>query len=164
MLLVTLTSAALLAVAPIVPVVATTTAPISIEASVPDAANPHLQNARAALEQGNVALARREYQFAQVVDRDAGVIPVEASNGLAGLLYAHAQPREAAEVLQQLANEAARAGKIDVEASALVHATWLRIECGDRIAAKEGVRRLHEIARDNSISSETRALLKRSLK
>ncbi len=162
MLLFTLTSAALLAATPMALVVATA-APVSFEMSVPVAANPHLQNARTALEQGDVAMARREYQFAQVVDRDAGVIPVEATNGLAALLYAQSKPREAAEIMQQLADEAARAGKIDLEASALVSATWLRLECGDRIMAKQGVRRLREIARDKSISAETRTLLKQSI-
>lgn len=162
MLLVTLTSAALLAAAPVAPVVATT-APIHIEVTVVNPSNPHLKNARSALEKGDVAEARREYQFAQVVDRDAGVIPVEASNGLAALLFAQSKPREAAVIMQQLAEEAARAGKIDLEASALVSATWLQLECGDRLAAKQGVRRLHEIARDKRISSETRTLLKQSL-
>lgn len=162
MLFVTLTSAALLAVAPLTQVVAATTQ-VPVEVSVPDASNPHLQNARAALQKGDVALARREYKFAQVVDRDAGIIPVEASNGLAALMFAQSQPREAAEIMQQLADEAARAGDIDLEASALVSATWLRLECGDRVVAKQGVRRLREIAREKNISHETRTLLKQSL-
>jgi len=162
MLLLTLTSAALLATAPMAPAVAIS-APAHIAVTVTNVANLHLQNARVALEQGDVSAARREYRFAQVVDRDAGLIPVEASNGLAALLYAQAQPREAAEIMQQLADEAARAGKIDLEASALVSATWLRLECGDRVAAKQGVRRLHEIARDSRISDATRTLLKQSI-
>lgn len=162
MLLVTLTSAAILAAASssqVPPSAESVAAGIAVAADV----NPHLQNARAALEKGDVTLARREYRFAQLVDRDAGVIPVEASQGLAGVLFAQEQPREAAEVMLQLAEEAARAGEIDLEARALVSATWLQLECGDRSAARQGVRRLHEIARDTRISSATRSLLKHSI-
>lgn len=163
MLLFTLTSAAFFAAAPVAQVVTPASVPVAVERSVQAAANPHLQNARSAMEKGDLSLARREYQFAQIVDREAGRIPVDASKGLAALLFTQSQPRAAAEIMQQLADEAALAGQIDLEASALVSATWLRLECGDRFAVKEGVRRLHQISRDRSISSETRAMLKKQL-
>ncbi len=162
MLFLTLTTAALLAVAPSSPVCAPS-GPTLFAQTVPTDANPHLQYARAALAQGDLITARREFRFAQIVDRETGVLPVEATNALASLLYADSSSHEAAEVLQQLVDEAFRTGDLDVEAHALVSVTWLRIEAGQRFAAKAGVRRLHEIARDRRISPATRERLRQSL-
>lgn len=161
MLFLTLTSAALIAATPLAP--ATATVPVCAPAASASVANPHLLNARAAIAKGDITTARREFRFATIVDRDEGCLPVESSNGLASLLFAQSQKSEAAEVMQELAEEAAKSGDINVEARALVSATWLRIEAGDRLAAKAGVRRLREIAKDSGLTSETRALLKERL-
>ncbi len=157
MLFLALTSAALLA-APVTSVPLPAAPFVAAEAS-----NPHLDNARTAIAKGDLLTARREYRFAAVIDRDEGRLPVEASHGLAELLFAQSMRREAADVMQQLADEAARVRNVDIEARALISAAWLRLEAGEHTLAKQNVRRLREIARDAGLAPDTRALLKESL-
>jgi Tfp pilus assembly protein PilF len=122
-----------------------------------------MQSARAAAQRGDLDHARREYRVAVALGLDEGCLPVEASHGLARLLFAQSQSEEAAHVMEELASEARASGNVDVEARALVSAAWLQLDGGQRLLAKENIRRLHELSRQRGLSSATRALLKESL-
>lgn len=123
----------------------------------------YLQQARDAARRGDLDTARRQYRVAAALGRDDGCLPVDATNGLARLLFAQSRSGEAADLMLQLADEAHEVGNRDVEANALVSAAWLRLDSGERLMAKPLVRRLHEIAKDPSLTRETRALLKETL-
>lgn len=134
-------------------------APTAVSASTGD----YLQNARAAAQRGDLNTARRQYRVAAALGRDDGCLPVDATNGLARLLHAQSQSSEAADLMVELADEAKTAGNRDVEASALVSAAWLRLDADEPMLAKSLVRRLYVLAKDPSLTRETRALLKESL-
>ncbi len=154
MLFLTLASAAMLAASPAVPVCnnANTTT------------SPHFAAATSAMIKGDVATARREFRIAEAIGRDSGCLPVAASQGLAQLFFGQQQLLEAADVLQHLADDAARAGDIDLEARTLVDVTWLQLKAGDREMAKHSGRRLYQLSRDARLSSDTRAFLRTSLR
>ncbi len=161
MLLLTLsTVASLVATTPPRVVCADTVTPAS---AVGTMTSDHLRDARSAAQRGDMNAARRQYRVAVALGRDEGCLPVEASHGLARMLYAQAQSAEAAGVMQQLGNEARAAGNLDVEAEALVAAAWLQLDAGQRVSAKASVRRLYELSHARGLSKETRALLKESL-
>ncbi len=154
MLFFTLASAAIIATAPAAPACpandAVTTA--------------HMNNAKAAMVSGDLNTARQQFRIAEVLGRDSGCLPVDAAQGLAQLLFSQQQASEAAEVLQQLANDAAQAGDFDLEARTLVNVAWLQIESGERAQAKASVRRLYELANDTRLSPKTRSYLKQTLR
>ena len=90
---------------------------------------------------------------------------VSASSAPAGGTPAPAAaPHDEADVMRELAVEARSAGSDDVEARALVAASWLYLECGARTEARQGVRRLHELAKSTSLSPDTRNLLRASIR
>lgn len=124
----------------------------------------YLENARRFVTTGDLESARREYRIARMLEADGGCLPEATSNELASLLLAESRAKEAAAVMRELAADAAREQDLDMEARARVAAAWLVVQAGDRAAAKDDVRRLHEIARDPRIAPETRTLLRASLR
>ncbi len=153
MLFLTLATAAVLS-APPVPVCNTADATTS----------NHLETAKSAMMAGDVKTARVQYRIAEVLGRDSGCLPVDAAQGLAQLFFGQHQGLEAADVLQHLADDAARAGNADLEARTLVHVAWLQLQAGDRAMAKVSARRLRELSRDARLSSDTRKFLRQSLR
>lgn len=153
MFILTLATAAVLA-APPVPVCNTADATTS----------NHLATAKAAMIEGDVTTARVQYRIAEVIGRDNGCLPVDAAQGLAQLFFGQQQSLEAADVLQHLADDAARGGDADLEARTLVHVAWLQLQGGDRAMAKVSARRLRELAKDTRLSSDTQKFLRQSLR
>ncbi len=154
MLFLTLASAVFIAAAPAVPV-----------CPVNDAVTAaHISKAKSAMVSGDLSTARQQYRIAEVLGRDNGCLPVDAAQGLAQLFFSQARGNEAAAVLQNLANDAAKAGDYDLEARTLIHVAWLYVDSGERSSAKASVRRLYELARDNRVSSKTRLLLNQTLR
>ena len=131
--------------------------------AVPDGTSQYLNAAQDAIKAGDIDGARRQYRIAAALGRDEGCLPVQATNGLASMLFAEQRATEAADVLLQLASEARAAGNDDVEANALVHAAWLHLQVGARTPAKDAVRRLHQLKDSRELTSETRRLLRESL-
>jgi hypothetical protein len=158
MLLLTLTTTALLAMHP-----ASHAVPMPAAAPCVAGTTTHLDNARRAASAGDLTTARREYRIATVLERDEGCLPETATHELAGLLLAQSRRADATAVLHELAAEAARAGDVNTEARARVAAAWLYVDAGDHAGAKADVRRLHELARDTRLDSRTRRLLRTSL-
>lgn len=118
--------------------------------------NEHLVKARQALESGDFDLARREFVIAAALDRDAGRLPKDAVFGLANTLYSLSYTREAAIVMNRLADEASAVGDKDVEAMALADAMWLNNEAGQRTQARADGARLRALLKDNSLSATAR--------
>lgn len=131
--------------------------------AAPYSTSQHLKAAKQAVTSGDIDGARRAYRIAAALGRDEGCLPVQATHGLARLLYANQRATDAADVLLQLAKEANTAGNDDVEVNALVSAAWLHLQVGARVPAKEAVRRLHQLKASNELSTTTKALLKESL-
>ena len=149
-----------LAPSPVVPV---RPAPV-VSVAPTDDPSTHIDNARRALANGEFDVARREFVIAAALDRDAGRLPVEASFGLAHVLYSQSYNREAATTLDRLAAEAARIGDMDTEARALLDAVWLHLDAGQRAAARSNATRLRAIVDDERLSEETRKLVKSRLR
>lgn len=120
----------------------------------------HLDSARRALNDGAFDVARREFVIAAALDRDAGNVPVDASFGLAHCLYSQSYNREAALVMNKLADEAAIAGDVETEARALSDAVWLNVDAKQYGRARLDAIRLRAISGDTRISAETRKLIK----
>lgn len=118
--------------------------------------NEHMLKARKALEAGDFDLARREFVVAAALDRDAGRIPKDAVFGLAHSLYSLSYTREAAMVMNKLAEEASRAGDVDTEAMALADALWLNMEAGQRVQARADGSRLRHLLKTAKLSVATR--------
>ncbi len=119
----------------------------------------HIAAARQAQLVGDFDLARREFVIAAALDRDAGKLPVDATIGLANVLYARSFNREAAMALDRLAAEAAERGASDVEARALMDAIWLNIDAGNRAQARLDGLRLQELIKERALSSATMKLV-----
>ena len=135
---------------------------ISIVAVAPDRADAieHIANARRAASLGQFDVARREYVIAVAIDRDAGLLPAEATHGLVQVLYAQSYNREAARALGVLASEAEMKGATDVEARALLDAIWLNLDAGQRNVARSQAQRLQLLLKDRHLSAETVALVR----
>jgi hypothetical protein len=144
---------------------ATRTVASATVARVADSVSPanHLDSARRALANGQFDVARREFVIAAALERDAGRVPVEASFGLAHVLYSQSYNREAAIVLGQLAEEAAKQGDIDTEVRARLDAIWLNLDAGQRAQARADASRLRSLIDDTRLTAETRKLLKARL-
>lgn len=112
----------------------------------------HLQKARSALDAGALEAARLEYVIAVAIERDAGRLPATAATGLAQVLFAMNRLGDAASVLDQLAFDAAQAGKFDVEATALADAVWLHVKSGNANAARVDGNRLLELMRSRRLT------------
>ncbi len=161
MLLLTLTTAAMLATTPATPLVL---APPPCESSHAHVTQAYLESARRFATTGDLEGARREYRIATMLGFDGNCLPESTSTEFATLLLAESRYKEAAEVMRELAREAADRGEYDVEARARVSSAWLMLTMGDRIGAKQDVRRLHEIAREGRISPDTQQLLRKALR
>lgn len=129
----------------------------------PRAADEHLQTARRAMTNGDFDIARREFQAAAALDRDAGKLPVEAMTGLADALYAQAYNVEAAITMLRLADAAALVGDVDTEAVALADAIWLNADAGQRLLARKQTERLRALMKDTPLSVETRKAIRNRL-
>ncbi len=124
------------------------------------AAAEHLASAQRAVSVGAYDVARREFVMAAALDRDAGYLPLEASLGLARVLYSQSYGREAAQILDRLATEAAQKGDADVEARALVDAIWLNVDAGQRNQARSDALRLQMLLKDRQLSAATVKIVK----
>ena len=123
----------------------------------------HMESARKALAAGAFDDARREFAAAAAVDREAGRLPVESSIGLAYTLFAQQYDREAAYILTRLANDAAAAGNVEVEAKALIDVVWLNVQNGQRAEARENGLRLKALSTKDGVSAETRKAIKQRI-
>lgn len=123
----------------------------------------HLASARAALAIGAFDEARREFAAAAAFDRDAGRVPTEAAIGLAHCLYSQGYNREAATVLDALAQEAYVAGDADTEARARLDAAWLHLDAGDRALARAHAERLRALLPDPRLDESTRKAVRARL-
>ncbi len=118
--------------------------------------NEHMFKARKALETGDFDLARREFVIAAALERDAGRLPKDAVFGLAHTLYSLSYTREAAMVMNKLAEEASEAGDTETEAMALADALWLNAEAGQRTQARADGSRLRYLLKTAQLSASTR--------
>jgi hypothetical protein len=137
-----------------VAVVAAATAPTT---DVP--ADEYLARARKAFDQGDFTVARREFVIAAALERDAGRLPVVASFGLSRVLFAQSNNKEAAQVLSELARDAAAKGDDNVEARALADAIWLNRESSQRVDVRIEATRLLTLMRGHTLTTETRRLI-----
>lgn len=131
-----------------------------VSASYTLTASDHLDSARRAFAEGAWDIARREFVISAALDRDAGRIPIEASFGLAHCLYSQSYNREAALVMNKLADEVAQAGDVETEARALADAVWLNADSGQWGKARQDALRLRNISTDSRLTPETRKLIK----
>jgi Flp pilus assembly protein TadD len=74
--------------------------------------------------------AQREYRQAALIARQQGHLPSFTLWHLAGSYYYQGDPRRAADVMKQLADEAATSGDLAVEALALFNSAWLNGQGG----------------------------------
>jgi thioredoxin-like negative regulator of GroEL len=153
LLLVALTSVQSAAPAPSAP--AYTNAPIVAEN--PTRSAEHIAKARKALEAGDLAEARREFVIASALDRDEGVVPVDASYGLAQVLFSQAEDRKASAILEALADDAHKKGDYNTEARALADVVWLQLNTKQVGAARVSGERLYALLESGRLSAETRA-------
>lgn len=139
--------------------------PVAAVASMPlppvDApADEYLARARKAFDAGDLGVARREFVIAAALERDAGRLPVAASFGLSRVLFAQSNNKEAAQVLSELARDAAAKGDDNTEARALADAIWLNRESNQRADVRNEAARLLTLMRGTSLSAETRRLIR----
>ncbi len=134
----------------------------SVVAVVPDRTDAieHIANARKAASLGQFDVARREYVIAVALDRDAGLLPADATHGLVQVLYAQSYNREAALALGVLASEAEMKGAADVEARALLDAIWLNVDAGQRNVARAQAKRMQWLLTNGRLSAETLSLVR----
>lgn len=125
----------------------TRTAPLSAE--------EHLTLARRAAGLGEFDLARREYNAAARLEREAGRLGVQATMGLVQVLYAQSYTREAAYVLDQLAHQAGLRGDDNTEARARADAMWLKAEDGFAPQARDDARRIRVLQKQGHLSDST---------
>lgn len=116
----------------------------------------HLLKARQAMLAGELDVARREFIIAAALDRDAGRIPMEATFGLARVLYGQNREGDAARLLDDLATEALRQGNIDCAALALNDALWLHLRADRRAESLADGLRLSEVLNDTRLSDTVR--------
>lgn len=121
---------------------------------LPTAAD-HLDSARRALANGEFDVARREFVIAAALDRDEGKLPIDASFGLANVLYASSFNREAAITMDRLASEASAIGDYNTEARALLDAIWLNVDAGQRNQARNDALRLKDLIKEGKLSEAT---------
>ena len=131
----------------------------AVVADIPTAAD-HLDSARRALANGEFDVARREFVIAAALDRDDGKLPIEATFGLANVLYASAFNREAAIAMDRLATEALAVGDYNTEARALLDAIWLNVDAGQRNQARNDAMRLRDLIGDGKLSEATLKLVR----
>lgn len=139
---------------------ATTPPPVSTAAPSRDTpSDEYVARARRALSEGNFEVARREFVIAAALDRDAGRLPVAASFGLSRVLFSQDNSRDAAQVLNDLARDAADRGDDNTEACALVDALWLNRDAKQWTKAERDAARLMELRKRNTLTTETRKLI-----
>lgn len=143
-------------VTPVAPARPLPISPVTVSLTASRADNEHLVRARQALDSGAYDIARREFVIAAALDRDAGLLPVDASFGLANVLFAQGYEREAALVLDQLADEALNRDEVDVAARALNDATWLHLQARRPAEARADGQRLASLLGDSRLSPAVR--------
>lgn len=167
MLAIVLTAFAAFQVATPVPArIVAATAPATTPPPVSTVAPPHdtpsdeyVARARRALGEGNLELARRDFVIAAALDRDAGLLPVAASFGLSRVLFSQDNSRDAAQVMNALARDAAERGDDNTEARALLDALWLNRDAKQWARAERDAARLLELRKRNTLTAETRKLI-----
>lgn len=127
------------------------------------ASDEYIARAKKALDMGDFTEARRQFVMAVALDRDEGRLPVASTFGLAHVLYAQSYNREAAVVLERLANDAQLKGDADTEARALLDAIWLHTDAKQYAPARHVARRLKELLKAPGLSAETRKLVQSAL-
>lgn len=143
--------------APPVAVVAAVAMPVADAPS-----DEYLVRARKAFDLGDFTTARRDYVIAAALDRDAGRLPVLASFGLSRVLFAQSNSREAAQVLTELAREAAVKGDDNTEARALADAIWLSREANQITQVRTEATRLRDLLKGNTLSADTRRIISKT--
>jgi thioredoxin-like negative regulator of GroEL len=126
-----------------------------IGAPAPLSADEHLTLARRAASQGDFDIARREYQAALSLERNAGRLGVDATMGLVQVLYAMKYTREAAYVLDELANSAAQRGDDNTEARSRADALWLKADEGFKEQARADAQRVRTLLKQGHLSEST---------
>ena len=102
------------------------------------------------------AEAQREYRRAAEIARQQGHLPSFTLWHLAGAYYYQGDPRRAADVMQQLASEAAEWGDLSVEALALFNAAWLNGQGGRGQVAATQLVALTKLMRSPYMPSDVR--------
>lgn len=123
-------------------------------ASHPD--EEHLLKARKAMMEGALEMARREFIIAAALDRAEGKIPLDATLGLAHVLFGQNRELEAARVLDEMADEALKANNADYAALALQDALWLHARAGRRPQAMSDGLKLTQLLNSTKLSPEVR--------
>jgi len=116
----------------------------------------HLLKARKAMMEGALEVARREFIIAAALDRADGRMPLDATLGLAHVLFGQNREVEAARVLDELADEALKAGNADVAALALQDALWLHVRGGRRAQTMSDGLKLTQLLNSSGLSPDVR--------
>lgn len=116
----------------------------------------HLLKARKAMTDGAFEMARREFIIAAALDRAEGKLPVDATFGLAHVLYGQGREADAARVLDELASEALTVNDMDCAALALQDALWLHLRAGRRTEAQNDGVKLGRVLDSDRLSPAVR--------
>ena len=108
--------------------------------------------------------ASREYRKAADIARREGHLPSGTSWKLANAYYYEGNLRDAAAVLDQLADEAAGVGDLAVEALAIYNSAWLNGKAGHKTETAARVGRLESLLRSPYMPVAIRDQLNSSLK
>lgn len=112
----------------------------------------HLLKAHKAMADGAFEMARREFIIAAALDRADGKLPTKAVVGLAHVLYGQNRERDAARVLDELADEALAANDVDCAALALQDALWLHLQAGRKNETKVDAVKLNQLLTSRRLS------------
>lgn len=116
----------------------------------------HLLKARRAMMDGALETARREFIIAAALDRADGKLPLDATVGLAHVLFGQNREAEAARVLDELAEEALKVNNVDCAALALHDALWLHVRANRRPQAVNDGLKLTQLLNAGRLSPEVR--------
>jgi len=107
--------------------------------------------------EGKFAAARREYEQAAQIVREANKLPAHAVRRIANSFYYEERFQSAGKVLLDLADEAAEFGDVVTQVWATADAAWVAAAAGDKIDVEHRLASLEKLLTSPYLPDEVRA-------
>lgn len=131
--------------------------PTALPELVESQVNPYIARGDQLAARGKFGAARREYEAAAEIVRDAGKLPAHAMRRIANSFYYEERFQSAGKVLLNLADEAASFGDVVTQVWATADAAWVAAAAGDKIDAERRVASLERLLDSPYLPDEVRS-------
>lgn len=133
------------------------TDPTVLPEMVQSQVSPYIARGDQLAAEGKFSAARREYEVAAEIVREAGKLPAHAMRRIANSFYYEDRFQSAGKVLLNLADEAAGFGDVVTQTWATADAAWVAAAAGDKIDMERRLASLEKLLTSPYLPDEVRS-------